>query len=58
MDFVGVSEAVVGFGEADRDVRGDGLDQEHLEHHQDLHKSPGQGPKGRNRSQKTALKST
>ena len=43
VDFAGDSEAAVAFVEADPDGAVDGLDQEHLGHHQDLQKGPGQG---------------
>ena len=45
VDFAGDSEAVVASGEADPDVRSDGLDQEQLEHHQDQRQGDFQWPK-------------
>ena len=42
-DFFGLSEGVVGSDGADPDVVGDGLDQEHLEHHLEPQTGSNQG---------------
>ena len=55
VDFAGDSEAVVASGEADPNVRGDGHDQEHLGHHQDLHRGLRQGPNRQKEGPKNSI---
>ena len=52
MDFAGVTEAIVAFGEADPEVGEDGPDQEHLEHHQDQRQWTSSGPNSQERDSK------
>ena len=58
VDFAGDTEAVVVSAVADRDAKGDGLDHEHLEHHQDQRQGPPPAQTDRKGTLNTALTST